>query len=247
MAPEQALGRTQEIDAQSDLWAVGATLFTLCSGEYVHVGSTGQEMLLNAATRPARSLAPLAPNIPAAMAAVIDRAISYDKRNRWPDAAAMRGALLEAMSVPVAARAPAVAAAQRTPTVPLPLPSHTPLSIAPPAPQPTASGSKVLPLMAAGLAIGVVIIVVQLVGERPAEPPEHTLQPAPAANSVAEPASPIQATSPGPGSGASRLTRSRAGSQCCRATSSRAARTASDPVPRRHPQRATFMSQFNPD
>ena len=31
MAPEQAYGRNAEIDGQSDVWAVGATLFHLCS------------------------------------------------------------------------------------------------------------------------------------------------------------------------------------------------------------------------
>src|SRR5262249_25006573 len=31
MAPEQALGRTADVDAQTDLWAVGATLFKLVS------------------------------------------------------------------------------------------------------------------------------------------------------------------------------------------------------------------------
>jgi serine/threonine-protein kinase len=32
MPPEQALGRSRQIDGQTDLWAVGATMFTLVSG-----------------------------------------------------------------------------------------------------------------------------------------------------------------------------------------------------------------------
>ncbi len=36
MSPEQALGRTDTVDARSDLWSVGATAFTLLSGQYVH-------------------------------------------------------------------------------------------------------------------------------------------------------------------------------------------------------------------
>ena len=35
MAPEQALGRVREIDARTDLWAVGATMFSLLSGREV--------------------------------------------------------------------------------------------------------------------------------------------------------------------------------------------------------------------
>ncbi len=38
MAPEQALALTKEIDGQSDIWAVGATIFSLISGQFVHEG-----------------------------------------------------------------------------------------------------------------------------------------------------------------------------------------------------------------
>jgi serine/threonine protein kinase len=54
MAPEQALGKSAEIDAQTDLWAVGATLFTLLSGQLVHEGETPSHLMILAATTPAR-------------------------------------------------------------------------------------------------------------------------------------------------------------------------------------------------
>ena len=38
MAPEQALGRWQDVDARTDLWAVGATIFNLLTGQSVHEG-----------------------------------------------------------------------------------------------------------------------------------------------------------------------------------------------------------------
>jgi serine/threonine protein kinase len=96
MAPEQALGRTLEVDARTDLWAVAATLFTLASGSYVHQGQTGQEMLIHAATTPVRSLAVELPEMPGLITAVIDRGLAFRREDRWGSAAEMAVALSEA-------------------------------------------------------------------------------------------------------------------------------------------------------
>lgn len=93
MPPEQALGRAREIDGRSDLWSAGATLFTLLSGEFVHRAETAEEMLVRAGSKPARSLATVAPEIHAPVAEVIDRALAFDKGDRWGDARAMLSAL----------------------------------------------------------------------------------------------------------------------------------------------------------
>src|SRR5262249_28229219 len=50
MPKEQALGHWSEVDARTDLWAVGACLLTLITGCFVHRGETGQEMMLSAMT-----------------------------------------------------------------------------------------------------------------------------------------------------------------------------------------------------
>jgi serine/threonine-protein kinase len=75
MAPEQVLGKNPEVDAQSDVWAVGATAFTLISGQQVHEAETPEESMVFTATRPARSLASVAPDVPVAIAKVIDKAL----------------------------------------------------------------------------------------------------------------------------------------------------------------------------
>jgi serine/threonine protein kinase len=93
MAPEQAHGMTNEIDAQSDLWAVGATLYTLLSGALVHDGENAQQLLVAAATKPAPPLLGVAPHVPAEVAEVIDHALAFDKSDRFPSATAMREAL----------------------------------------------------------------------------------------------------------------------------------------------------------
>jgi serine/threonine-protein kinase len=53
MSPEQALGKTKDVDASSDLFAVGAVMFTMITGRYVHDGETANEVMVRAATQPA--------------------------------------------------------------------------------------------------------------------------------------------------------------------------------------------------
>ena len=96
MAPEQAMGKSNEIDAQTDLWAVGATLFTVLSGQLVHEGETGPHLMILAATTPARPLLSVAPEIPQDLAKVVDHSLAFRKADRWPSAEAMRDAVRDA-------------------------------------------------------------------------------------------------------------------------------------------------------
>jgi serine/threonine-protein kinase len=90
MAPEQALGNTAEVDARTDLWAVGATVFTLVSGVLVHEGETAPQMLVHAATRPARSLASVAGDAPPAVVDLVARALAFEKSARFGSALEMQ-------------------------------------------------------------------------------------------------------------------------------------------------------------
>lgn len=99
MAPEQALGRSSQIDARTDLWAVGATMFFLLSGKFVHAGQTWGELAAYAGTRPARSIGSVAPEVPAPIRAVVDRALEFQRDDRWPDAGAICDALRAAWDV----------------------------------------------------------------------------------------------------------------------------------------------------
>jgi serine/threonine-protein kinase len=90
MAPEQARGLWNEVDGQTDLWAVGATMYHLLSGIYVHDGRTTNEVLLAAMTKPAPPLASVAPTITPGVAHVVDRALAFDKSARWRDARHMQ-------------------------------------------------------------------------------------------------------------------------------------------------------------
>lgn len=91
MAPEQARGLP--VDARTDLWAVGAVLFRALSGEPVRQAPTADAMLVQAATEPIRPLRHVCPEIPATLAAVVDRALTFEPQGRYPDADSMREAL----------------------------------------------------------------------------------------------------------------------------------------------------------
>ena len=91
MAPEQAMGRIPEIDGRTDLFGLGATMFRLLSGRCIHGDLEGGNLLVAAATYQAPPLASVAPAIPPAVCAVVDRALAFERTERYPDANTMRG------------------------------------------------------------------------------------------------------------------------------------------------------------
>ncbi len=95
MPPEQAVGE-RSLDHRCDLWAVGAVMFRLLSGRDVHEAPNDHQQLLRAATAPAPLLSAIAPAVPAAVCSVVDRALAFDRGQRWESAAKMRSALRSA-------------------------------------------------------------------------------------------------------------------------------------------------------
>jgi serine/threonine-protein kinase len=90
MGPEQALGRLKDIDARTDIWAVGASLFWLFTGRNVHLAETVQHIMVLAATQPAPALASVYPSVSPDVAAMVDRALAFAPSDRWQTAAEMR-------------------------------------------------------------------------------------------------------------------------------------------------------------
>ncbi len=119
MPPEQALGRSEEIDARTDVWAVGATMFSLITGKLVHRARSMNEALVLAATQQAPPIRQSDPSVPKPLAAVIDRALAFDKTDRFADASTMRRALRRAVGLePDAATEGADATASAVMTLP---------------------------------------------------------------------------------------------------------------------------------
>jgi tetratricopeptide (TPR) repeat protein len=74
------------------------------SGRLVHDGDTPNEILVSAATKAARPLAEVVPEVAAAVAGVVDRALAFDKADRWPSAEAMSTAVVAALGGDVGSR-----------------------------------------------------------------------------------------------------------------------------------------------
>lgn len=97
MPPEQALGDVMgPVDARADLWAAGATMFTLLTGRFVHDASRTTEFLTSTVTKSAPLIREISPDVPEAVASVIDTALAYDREERFVDAREMRDAINDA-------------------------------------------------------------------------------------------------------------------------------------------------------
>jgi len=93
MAPEQGRGDWEKVGTQSDLWAVGATMFTLLSGRPVHLHEDLFTQMRAVAYNRAPPMAQVAPWVPRSVALLVDAALEFDAPNRWSDARAMQMAL----------------------------------------------------------------------------------------------------------------------------------------------------------
>jgi serine/threonine-protein kinase len=96
MPPEQARGLWDDVDARSDLWAVGATMFNLLTGKLVHDGRTTNELLLHAMTKEPPPVESLLPTITPAVCHLVNRALAFGKDQRWQDARRMQEGLRRA-------------------------------------------------------------------------------------------------------------------------------------------------------
>jgi serine/threonine-protein kinase len=96
LPPEQAQGDWHRIDGRTDLWAVGATVFQLLTGRTVHEAPNLLKMMHAAMTKVAPPLATILADAPAPVCALVDRALAFERDDRWPDARAMQLAVRDA-------------------------------------------------------------------------------------------------------------------------------------------------------
>lgn len=95
MSPEQASG--EPLDGRSDLYALGCIGFLALSGRLPFDGTSPQAILLSHATKEPPTLRSVAPAVPAALAAVIDRCLRKRAAERYTTGEELADALGKAL------------------------------------------------------------------------------------------------------------------------------------------------------
>jgi serine/threonine-protein kinase len=90
MSPEQAAGKSDEIDGRTDMFALAATGFRICTGRRIHEASNPVDLVRKMATLAAPKVRTVRPEVSAACARVLDRALEFRREDRYENAAAMR-------------------------------------------------------------------------------------------------------------------------------------------------------------
>jgi len=100
MSPEQATG--ERVDGRSDIYALGVVLYQMLAGTPPFEGESAQSVLMKQATVEPVPIRQLRGDVPAALAAVIERMLAKDPAERYQTAEELSRALVDAL--PGAAR-----------------------------------------------------------------------------------------------------------------------------------------------
>jgi tetratricopeptide (TPR) repeat protein len=140
MSPEQALG--DKVDGRSDLFAAGAVLYELLTGHKPFEADSTPSVLFQVVHRNPPPVRRWAPEVPAGVVTVVNRALEKDREKRYGSAGEMRAALAAArQALASASKAPPLPAARAPRQEPPPLPPN-----AAPTVSAAASGSAPPPL-----------------------------------------------------------------------------------------------------
>jgi TolB-like protein/Tfp pilus assembly protein PilF len=98
MSPEQAVGQA-EVDARSDVYALGCVVYEMVAGRAPFEGDTPQALLAKHAVERAPSLRSSDPQVPLFLEGAVERALAKDPADRFPTASEFAGPLTAEMVV----------------------------------------------------------------------------------------------------------------------------------------------------
>ncbi len=87
MPPEQALGRRSDVGPRSDVYGLGATLYTLLAGRPPFDGKSAAEVMMQVVHDEPRPLRKLCPRIPREIETIAFKAMNKEPRRRYASAA----------------------------------------------------------------------------------------------------------------------------------------------------------------
>jgi serine/threonine-protein kinase len=93
MAPEQAQGKNNEIDARTDVFALGAICYEMISGKAPFAGDSLAQVVFKVVYEPVAPLAQLVPGVSPTVAAAIERAMAKGPADRFSDMSGFVAAL----------------------------------------------------------------------------------------------------------------------------------------------------------
>ncbi|MBA3697361.1 MAG: SUMF1/EgtB/PvdO family nonheme iron enzyme [Planctomycetes bacterium] len=126
MAPEQIVGAA-DVDARADIYALGATFYTMVTGREPFSGETAYLATFKAMTEPFPDPRALNPAVPAALATIIRMATELERSRRYSSARSMREDLERAARQAMLLHAGTVSGGANTVTAPfVPPPTSRP-------------------------------------------------------------------------------------------------------------------------